>query len=251
MAADGQTAADNLVAAARYGPLGFLRAAWPAVWFACHPQSDGIREHPKFLLVRFLGLLRQAILEAAGILQSQNRIDTPDDVWFLNLPELITALENPADDLRPRIAQRRADIDRFRHLTPPRVLTSEGEIPISKPAGGDVPEGALSGTPVSAGVVEGIARVVLDPAAEVLKPGEILVAPFTDPGWTPLFINAGGLVMEVGGLMTHGSVVAREYGIPAVVGVLDATQHIQSGQRIRLQGDLGYVEIIDGQKIGD
>jgi pyruvate,water dikinase len=105
------------------------------------------------------------------------------------------------------------------------------------------------GNPVSAGVVEGIAHVVIDPHKEVLSPGEILVAPFTDPGWTPLFINAAGVVLEVGGLMTHGSVVAREYGIPAVVGVLEATKKIQTGQKIRVHGEAGYVEFLeDGEK---
>jgi pyruvate,water dikinase len=102
----------------------------------------------------------------------------------------------------------------------------------------------LAGNPVSPGIVEGIARVVLDPTKETLQPGEILVAPFTDPGWTPLFINAAGLVMEVGGLMTHGSVVAREYGIPAVVAVLNATTQIQTAQPLRLIGDSGYVELL-------
>jgi pyruvate,water dikinase len=111
----------------------------------------------------------------------------------------------------------------------------------------DLPAGALAGNPVSAGVVEGIAHVITDPRRESLEPGEILVAPFTDPGWTPLFINAAGLVMEVGGLMTHGSVIAREYGIPAVVGVIDATKEIRTGQRVRVNGDLGYVEVLDGE----
>jgi pyruvate,water dikinase len=105
------------------------------------------------------------------------------------------------------------------------------------------PPGALAGTAASPGIVEGTARVVLDPQHAILQAGEILVAPFTDPGWTPLFINAKGLVMEVGGLMTHGSVVAREYGIPAVVCVPDATRLIRTGQRIRVNGDQGFVEI--------
>ena len=106
------------------------------------------------------------------------------------------------------------------------------------------PQGALLGSPVSAGVYEGVAHVVLDPGRESLKPGEILVAPFTDPGWTPLFVNAGALVTEVGGLMTHGSVVAREYGIPAVVGLADATRTIKTGDRLRINGDLGFVQIL-------
>ena len=115
----------------------------------------------------------------------------------------------------------------------------------SSSRGVDAPDGALVGSPVSAGVVEGIAKVIIDPARETLKPGEILVAPFTDPGWTPLFVNAAGLITEVGGLMTHGSVVAREYGIPAVVGVVDATRLIESGQRLRVHGDGGYIQFVD------
>jgi pyruvate,water dikinase len=139
---------------------------------------------------------------------------------------------------------------RFRKLTPPRIITSDGEIPTAQHNRDDIPAGALAGSPVSAGVVEGIARVVLDPTKETLNPGEILVAPFTDPGWTPLFINAAGLVMEVGGLMTHGSVVAREYGIPAVVAVPEATKLIQTGQCVRVHGDGGYVEILENQGPG-
>ncbi len=107
-----------------------------------------------------------------------------------------------------------------------------------------LPEGALVGSAASSGTIEGIAKVVLDPTQDVLAKGEILIAPFTDPGWTPLFINAAALVMEVGGLMTHGSVVAREYGIPAVVGVPDATRQIKTGQRVRVHGDDGFVEIL-------
>ena len=98
--------------------------------------------------------------------------------------------------------------------------------------------------PVSPGIVEGMVRVIRDPQAETLHPGEILVAPFTDPGWTPLFINAGGLIMEVGGIMNHGSVVAREYGIPAVVGVRDATKTLQTGQRVRIDGNRGIIELL-------
>jgi pyruvate,water dikinase len=130
-------------------------------------------------------------------------------------------------------------------LSPPRIITSDGELPTARHNREGLPEGALVGTAVSPGIVEGIARVVRDPTSETLQPGEILVAPFTDPGWTPLFINAAGLVMEVGGLMTHGSVVAREYGIPAVVAVPNATTEIETGQMLRLNGDGGYVELLN------
>src|SRR4029450_5656164 len=110
----------------------------------------------------------------------------------------------------------------------------------------DLPPGAIGGIGASAGAVEGPARVVLDPAAEVLHAGEILIAPFTDPGWTPLFTHAAGLVTEVGGLMTHGSVIARELGIPAVVGAAGVTTRIHTGDRVRVDGNRGYVEGIAG-----
>ena len=125
------------------------------------------------------------------------------------------------------------------------MMTSDGEILRPSLNLDGAPQGALIGSAVSAGIHEGIANVVKDPAAQSLAPGEILVAHFTDPGWTPLFVNAGALVTEVGGLMTHGSVVAREYGIPAVVGLVDAAEHIQTGDVIRVNGDLGYVEILE------
>ena len=129
--------------------------------------------------------------------------------------------------------------------TPPRLMTSQGEIIRPKFSIEGAPDGALIGSPVSAGIFEGTARVVLDPTTETLEPGSILVAPFTDPGWTPLFVNAGALVTEVGGLMTHGSVVAREYGIPAVVGVIEATKLIKTGDRIRINGHSGHVEFLE------
>ena len=124
------------------------------------------------------------------------------------------------------------------------VITSDGESPVVKYVVADAPAGALIGSPVSPGVVEGTVRVIRDPQTETLNPGEILVAPFTDPGWTPLFINAGGLIMEIGGIMTHGSVVAREYGIPAIVGVRGATTALQTGQRVRVDGNRGVIEVL-------
>ena len=109
---------------------------------------------------------------------------------------------------------------------------------------GPVPPGALVGLPVSAGTVEGRARVLLDLADAELEPGDILVTTFTDPSWTPLFVAIRGLVTEVGGLMTHGAVIAREYGLPAVVGVEHATRRIRDGQRIRVSGTDGHVELL-------
>jgi pyruvate,water dikinase len=142
------------------------------------------------------------------------------------------------------LIQQRKDAFRSYHaLTPPRVLTSDGEV-IAGAYRRDVPAGALIGLPVSSGAIEGRARVILDMAQADLEPGDILVTTHTDPSWTPLFVAIAGLVTEVGGLMTHGAVIAREYGLPAVVGVVDATRRISDGQRIRVHGTDGYVEIL-------
>ncbi len=247
LVAEAAAAQERLEKAVRRGPLGFVRAALIRRFIGRARILLTVREHPKYLLIRVVDMVKEAAREAAQTLQEAGRIDAVDDIFFLELAEAVAALEDPAEDLRPRIAQRKAEQTHFWRMTPPRVITSEGEIPVLKHSVENLPEGALPGVAVSAGVVEGVARVVVDPTAEVLNPGEILVAPYTDPGWTPLFINAAGLVTEVGGLMTHGSVVAREYGIPAVVGVIDATKQIRTGQRIRVEGSLGWVEILKAE----
>ena len=147
------------------------------------------------------------------------------------------------------IAERRQRLDREKlRRQIPHVLVSDGRAYYEgfAPAGeaGAEASDVIQGSPVSAGVVEGLVRVVLDPFHADLQPGEILVCPGTDPAWTPLFLAAGGLVMEVGGLMTHGSVIAREYGIPAVVGVAHATQRLQTGMHIRVDGTTGKIIVI-------
>jgi pyruvate,water dikinase len=169
-----------------------------------------------------------------------------EDVYFLELSELLHLLES-GSAVHELIRRRRVEHEHYRQLTPPRVLTSDSEQVAGRRQGAAVPAVALAGSAASAGVVEGPARVVLDPHTATLEKGEVLVAPGTDPGWTPLFLNAAGLVTEVGGLMTHGSVVAREYGIPAVVGVPGATRAIRTGQRVRVNGDIGYVEVLTNE----
>ncbi len=233
-------AADRMIAAASPGRRPLVRR----LVRVCRANL-AIREHPKFLLVRILDLFKGVTLESAGLLVREGRLVGAGDADYLTIEELRDALRGEGPDLRPIVADRRDEHGRDRGRTPPRVMTSEGEVVTRKHARTDLPPGALAGSPASPGVVEGVARVVLDPGTAILQAGEILVAPFTDPGWTPLFINARGLVMEVGGLMTHGSVVAREYGIPAVVCVPDATKTIATGRRIRVNGDEGYVELLD------
>jgi pyruvate,water dikinase len=131
----------------------------------------------------------------------------------------------------------------------PRIMLSDGTafyegVAAEEGSPGNDGTGRLPGSPVSPGVAEGLVRVVLDPRSAELEPGEILVCVGTDPAWTPLFLAAGGLVMEVGGMMTHGSVVAREYGIPAVVGVSGATTRLATGQRVRVDGNTGMVTVL-------
>ncbi|MCI0462291.1 MAG: hypothetical protein L0Z62_35515 [Gemmataceae bacterium] len=194
----------------------------------------GLREYPKFLLVRIIAAIRQALAGAGADLVASGRLDRADDVFFLDTSDL----ESSAD-LRALVAKNRAEYQRELHRRViPRVMTSDGETFYTAP--NRVP-GALAGTAASPGLYEGRVRVILDPKGAILEPGEVLVAPGTDPAWTPLFLSAGALVMELGGIMSHGSVVAREYGIPAVVGVPEATQRLQTGQRVRVDGESGQV----------
>jgi pyruvate,water dikinase len=209
----------------------------------------GLRELPKYHLVNGLAEVRRQLLMVGGELARAGSIERRDDVFFLDFAETRQALtangagDGHALDLRARVAERREEYERElgrRHI--PRVLLSDGTEPEAvRTAVGHVPEGTLAGSPASAGTVTAAARVIRDPVGARLEPGEILVAPSTDPGWTPLFLTAGGLVMEMGGANSHGAVVAREYGIPAVVGVPDATIAIETGQTITVDGGAGTV----------
>ena len=186
---------------------------------------------------------KQALLGEAERLVHAHVLREKEDIFFLTFQELQDVVrENHVDD--QLIYQRRDAFRSYEALTPPRVLTSDGEVIAGAYRRDDVPAGALVGLAVSAGTIEGTARVILDMAEADLEPGDILVTAYTDPSWTPLFVAIEGLVTEVGGLMTHGAVIAREYGLPAVVGVEHATQLIPDGQQIRVNGTEGYVEIL-------
>jgi pyruvate,water dikinase len=202
----------------------------------------GYREYPKYGIVNRYFVYKQALLEEAGRLVRAGVLQEPEDIDYLTLQELREVVRTHRLDGQI-ISQRKAEHERHWKLTPPRIFTSDGEIVTGAYKRADLPAGALVGLSVSAGVVEGRARVLSDITAE-LEEGDILVTRFTDPSWTPLFVSIQGLVTEVGGLMTHGAVIAREYGLPAVVGVENATRLIQDGQRIRVHGTDGYVEIL-------
>ncbi|MFI9173189.1 rifamycin-inactivating phosphotransferase [Streptomyces lincolnensis] len=203
----------------------------------------GYREYPKYDIVSRYFVYKQALLGEAGRLVQAGVLAEQEDIFYLTFQELHDVVRSHRVDGR-LIRQRKDTYRSYQALTPPRVLTSDGEALNGAYRRDDVPADALVGLPVSAGTVEGRARVVLDLADADLEAGDILVTTFTDPSWSPLFVAVAGLVTEVGGLMTHGAVIAREYGLPAVVGVEGATRRIRDGQRIRVHGTGGYVELL-------
>jgi pyruvate,water dikinase len=204
----------------------------------------GLREAPKFYLVLLLARARELLWAVGEELAGAGRLESAGDVFFLTLPEARGALSNGLDP-RPLVRERRAGYEHeLKRRRVPRILLSDGTEPTETPdLVQTTDDDALRGAPASAGLVTARARVILDPTGAALEPGEVLVAPATDPGWTPLFLTAGGLVMEMGGSMSHGAVVAREYGIPAVVGVPDATELIATGQQVTVDGSAGRITI--------
>lgn len=203
----------------------------------------GYREYPKYGIISRYFVYKRALLAEAERLVEAGVLPEQEDIFYLTFQELHDVVRSHQVD--DRLIQRRKDAFRSYHaLTPPRVLTSDGEAVTGAYRRDDAPAGALIGLPVSAGTIEGRARVILDMEEADLEAGDILVTAFTDPSWSPLFVGIAGLVTEVGGLMTHGAVIAREYGLPAVVGVERATRLIRDGQRIRVHGTDGYVEIL-------
>jgi rifampicin phosphotransferase len=203
----------------------------------------GYREYPKYGMVSRYLVYKQALLEEAERLVQAHVLREAQDIFYLTLRELHDVVRtNQVDE--QLIGQRKGAFRSYQALTPPRVLTSDGEVIAGAYRREDLPVGVLVGLPVSAGTSEGRARVIVDMAQADLEPGDILVTAYTDPSWAPLFVAIKGLVTEVGGLMTHGAVIAREYGLPAVVGVEHATQLLRDGQRIRVHGTDGYVEVL-------
>lgn len=203
----------------------------------------GYREYPKYGMINRYFIYKQALLKEAEQLVQASVIHEKEDIFYLTLDELHEVVRTNKLDYQI-ISKRKDDYHFFEKLTPPRVITSDGEIIAGKYDRENIPAEAIVGLPVSTGIIEGRARVILNMEAAVLEDGDVLVTAFTDPGWTSLFVSIKGLVTEVGGLMTHGAVIAREYGLPAVVGVENATKIIKDGQRIRVNGTDGYIEIL-------
>ena len=229
--------------------VGRARGGWlkqPLVgWLGRRVRAlAGLRESPKFYVIRLFGMMRTALMASGRELAERGVLARADDIFYLDLPEL-RALAGEQRDWKALVASRRAKHARERRRRQvPRLMFSDGQA-FYQGLGAESDARELTGSPVSPGSAEGIVHVLLDPHGARLTPGEILVCPATDPGWTPLFLAAGGLVMEVGGLMTHGAVVAREYGIPAIVGVHEATTRLRSGQRVRVDGSTGRVVLLE------
>lgn len=229
-------------------PDGEVKAAETKRMIRLVRDLSGYREYPKYAIVSRYFIYKKALLKLAAQLVDTGIIREKEDIFYLSFEELrdMVRTKTPADQL---INKRKLDFKRFEKLTPPRVITSDGETVSGNYNRNDLPPGALAGIAVSSGTIEGRARVILKMEDAILESEDILVTTFTDPSWTPLFVAIKGLVTEVGGLMTHGSVIAREYGLPAVVGVNNATRLIRDGQRIRVNGTDGYVEIISDNAI--
>ncbi|KAA6451961.1 phosphoenolpyruvate synthase [Bacillus swezeyi] len=204
---------------------------------------SGFREYPKYGMVNRYFVYKQALLKEAEQLVQAGVIHEKEDIYELTFEELHEVVRTKKLDDQI-ISKRKDEYKLYEKLTPPRVITSDGEIIACEYKRKNLPSEAIVGLPVSSGVIEGRARIILNMEDADLDDGDILVTSFTDPSWTPLFVSIKGLVTEVGGLMTHGAVIAREYGLPAVVGVENATQLIKNGQRIRVHGTEGYIEIL-------
>ena len=206
----------------------------------------GARESPKFFAIRTMGIARKALLEVGEEFTQAGTIERAEDLVFLKLDELEALAKNESRDWKALIVERRATYEReLRRRQVPRILVSDGRA-FYEGLGSETDTGTMiTGSPVSPGVAEGTVHIIFDPNGAQLVPGEILVCPGTDPAWTPLFMAASGLITEVGGMMTHGSVVAREYGIPAVVGVHEATTRLKNGQRIRIDGTAGKIVVLE------
>ncbi len=224
-------------------PGGRRKAAQTARLISVFRNFVGVREYPKYYWMRRYALYKEALMKEAVKLAAAGGIAAPEDTAFLYFDEFHEAVCRGRAD-RGLIERRREEYRRYEKLTPPRLIFSDGEVPAGEYGVKDIPEGALAGLAVSAGVVEGRARVIEKLEEAAVEPGDILVTAFTDPSWTPLFVNIAGVVTEVGGMMSHGAVITREYGLPAVVGVENATRIIKEGQRIRVNGSAGYVEVI-------
>jgi len=241
-----EVAIQTLIDAARMNRFGPIKA-WFVKFAARRIRAlAGLRESPKFTIIRAMGIIRNDLLMSGADLVQSGQLEKADDLFFLRYEELQDFASGIQKEWKAIIASHRTvwEREKRRRQIPRLILTDGRTYYEGLNAGSGTKEGQLKGSPVSAGTATGRVRVILDPNQADLQPGEILVCPGTDPSWTPLFLLASALVMEVGGLMTHGAVVAREYGIPAIVGVHQATTRLETGMHISVDGSSGVITIL-------
>jgi pyruvate,water dikinase len=238
-----ETAARELLARLRELPDGEQKAQDTEAQIDRLRTFIGYRERPKFDIISRQHAYKQALLREIHPLVEDGVLTEVEDAWYLRFDE-VEEVVRTRQVPQGLVHERRERHWLYEPLRPPRVLTSDGECFHGSHRRDDLPDDALVGLPVSGGTVEGRARVVFEMTDADLRPGDVLVTPFTDPSWSPVFVTVAALVTEVGGLMSHGAVVAREYGLPSVVGVARATERIEDGQRIRVHGTDGYVELL-------
>ncbi|SET35043.1 phosphoenolpyruvate synthase [Natronincola peptidivorans] len=242
--AEAQGMAENLLSRLENLPGGKKKTQKIEKMISVLRNFAGYREYNKYMLVWYFWIIKQSFLREADKLVKQGSIQDREDIYFLTYDEFKEAVQSGGVDY-DRISKRKEEHAYNEKLSPPRVITSEGEVIFGEYTKGNIPKDALAGVAVSSGIIEGRARVLTKIDDAHIEKGDILVATYTDPSWTPLFVSVSGLVTEIGGMMTHGAVVAREYGMPAVAGVDNATKLIKDGQRIRINGNEGYIEILD------
>ncbi|MFZ1412002.1 MAG: PEP-utilizing enzyme, partial [Micropruina sp.] len=243
-AAAAEQATEKLASLVGVGWGGKLRERQVRFLVAHLRGMSGARETPKFAIVQVMGIARDGLLASGGDLVEAGVLERADDVYFLRVRELDRIFAALDEGWKPLVEERRERYRREQQRRQvPRIMVGDGRT--IHEGLGNAADRSISGSPVSPGVAQGRVRVVFQPQAAELVPGEILVCPGTDPAWTPLFLAAAGLITEVGGMMTHGSVVAREYGIPAIVGVHEATTRLRTGQLIRMDGTAGTIEILE------
>ncbi|MFE7628862.1 PEP/pyruvate-binding domain-containing protein [Kocuria sp. NPDC057446] len=221
-----------------------LRARIAGVLLRRSRELAGLRELPKFLWLTPLAEVRRQLLTAGAELTGRGLLERTEDIMFLTLDEALEAARGT--DLRAVVTGRRREHGReARRRQVPGLLLSDGTNPMALPDDDPAEHGpdVLVGQPAATGVATGPVRIVHHPSEARLQPGDILVAPTTDPGWTPLFLTLGGLITETGSTIAHGPTVAREYGIPAVICVADATTRLAEGQVVTIDGATGLIRL--------
>ncbi|QKW31959.1 pyruvate, water dikinase [Nocardiopsis flavescens] len=249
-AAEAERTRAGLVARARASRP--VRARVADLLFDRARALGGMREYPKFVWLYAIAASRRELLAVGEELVGQGRLERPDDIMFVDFREARDLLDG--EDLRGVIAERRGfhRREQRRRRVPPVLLSDGTDVEVTLPpeAGADGP-GVLTGVAASPGEATGRARVVHDPAGASIEPGDILVAPTTDPGWTPLFMTAGGVVVETGSTVAHGPTVAREYGIPCVICVPGVTEKVPDGAVITIDGSAGVVRLEGDREAAD